>query len=63
MEIIEHPHAVEIKDGTGFEITFWDDGEIIISGIGCDDVVFGELPTKLMSKIQQLIINYKKENV
>jgi len=64
MEIIEHPNAVEIKDGSSFEITFWDVGdysEIVISGIGYDDVVFGGIPGELMLKIQNAILEYKEE--
>jgi len=63
MEIVKHPHAVEIKDGS-FEIIFWDEGdysEIVISGIGYDDVVFGGIPETLMLKLQEAIIQWKKE--
>jgi hypothetical protein len=63
MEIVKHPHAVEIKDGS-FEITFWAEGdysEIIISGIGYDEVIFGGIPATLMNKLQDAIVEWKKE--
>lgn len=60
MEINKSRNFVEITDGT-FDITFWNDGDIIISGIGYDYVTFSGLPIELMNKIQQAIIDYKEE--
>lgn len=60
MNITVSKNFVEIRDGS-FEITFWKDGEIVISGIGYNDVTFGGIPEDLMKKIQNAIIKYKKE--
>lgn len=61
MEINLYPHSVEIKDGTSLEINFWDDGEIVISGIGYDDVTFSGIPESLIRKIQLSILEWKME--
>lgn len=57
MEIKNERAYTELRHNSENELTIWDDGDLIVSGVGLEDCVF-QLPKELAGMIRNTIQKY-----